>query len=355
MEPWLRIALAEGWNPAPVPALLDPARAPADLIANPPTSISARARNELRDPSAPQRSAALRRRAETLGLSIHTPDDDGYPLPLRELKGRPALLFTRGEAALLRRRPAITIVGSRTPTPYGEAAVVDFTSALARAGVAIWSGLAQGIDGLAHETALEHGAPTVAVLAGGLDAIEPRCHEPLAGRIVESAGTLLAESPPGLRPRRGHFPRRNRILAGSVDAVLVIEAGLRSGSLHTARQAADAGVDVFAVPGPYTSTRSSGCHALIAEGAGIAADPATLLDALGIAPGIAFDDPQAGPVQQLLRPLEQGPRPIELVRAESGLEAERFGPALLEALERGWLQLLPGDLLAQRSRKVPEE
>jgi DNA processing protein len=215
----------------------------------------------------------------------------------------------------------------------------------------VWSGLAVGIDAAAHRAALAAAAPTVAVLAGGLDRVYPIEHEALARDIAARGGLLLSEAPPGRGARRGHFPRRNRIMAWGVDAVLVVEAGLASGSLHTAHFAAEAGVSVFAVPGPYTSRRSQGCHALIADGAQIARDPEDLLRRLGVDAALGSDAPAldlelGADETALLAVLEQGPRPSDLVQREAALPSSRYLDALLSLTGKGLVRALPGDLVA---------
>src|SRR5690606_3704938 len=263
----------------------------------------------------------------------------------------------RGDlAALSGESRSIAVVGSRTPTPYGLAAAADFGRALARSGTVVWSGLAIGIDAAAHRASLEAGTPTVAVLAGGLDAIYPASHTGLAEQIVGRGGALVSEAPPGQRPRRGHVPRRNRALAHAVEGVLVVEAGLASGSLHTARHASAAGTPVHAVPGPYTSSRSRGCHRLIDEGAMIASDPGELLRALGIESTVRHGDVahaahfrHSADQEAVLAQLQSGPRPQDLVRREAGLDEHRFLAALTDLLESGHVARLRGDLLARRS------
>lgn len=292
------------------------------------------------------------RRAERLGARVVTPGDESYPACLRDAPLRPLVLFARGDLDLLNRRPATAVVGSRTPTPYGQTAAEEFASALARAGIAVWSGLAIGVDAIAHRAALAHGGRTVAVLAGGLDSIYPAAHQGLARRIAAEHGLLISEMPPGRRAQRGHFPRRNRILAWTPDAVLVVEAGHASGSLHTARFAAELGIPVFAVPGPYSSPRSRGCHALIADGAQIACDPEDLLRRLGVEAGGKSGGAElelGADETAILAALAQGPRPSDLIERESGLEAGRYLAALLSLTEKGCVRAMPGDLLARVS------
>jgi DNA processing protein len=351
MDPYLLLALAEGCTPGLVAPLLDPHAEPGDLLGRPPPlppAVAAR----LRDPRLPARAAAAAARAERLGLRLLTPACPDYPARLRDAPLRPLVLFARGACGALGARTA-AIVGTRTPTPYGVAATHDFTAALCRAGFTVISGLARGLDGIAHRTCLELRAPTVAVLAGGHDRVYPPEHDALAQRIVSGGGLLLSEAPPGLRATRGHFPRRNRIVAGLADAVLVVEAGRASGALHTARFAAEHGVPVFAVPGPYTSPRSVGCHDLIADGACVARDPEDLLRRLGVEAelrgGTAATFAGTADEAALLRVLRAGPRPADLVRREARLEVGAFLKALYALQERGAVTALPGDLLALRT------
>lgn len=348
------LAVVEGCGQTLIPALLDP-HADPDALLRGPSRLPPAARRRLRDPDLPARAAEWRAGAARHAQTVLTPADTDYPGRLRDAPLRPLVLFVRGDLArLCSRERAVAIVGSRTPTAYGCAAARDFATSLARAGFTLWSGLAAGIDAIAHRTALALGTPTVAVLAGGLDRVYPAAHAGLAADIEARDGLLVAESPPGAQARRGHFPRRNRLLATAVDAVLVVEAGRASGSLHTVRFAADAGVDVFAVPGPYTSPRSVGCHQLIADGAQIASDPQDLLRRLGadlsrrgVATTTRVD--LSADALAIVSALQQGPRPTDLVRRETALEAGAFLRALLALTQADQVQTLPGDLLAIRA------
>jgi DNA processing protein len=353
MDPHLLVAAAEGFAPGLVAALLDPAADPRLLLEDPPASLPPAVRLRLRGRDELKAIVSTwLEDAERLQLRVLTPADALYPDGLRRAPLRPLVLFARGNVHLLEARAsrAITIVGSRTPTAYGLAAAADFATACARAGLVLWSGLALGVDGTAHQCALAAGTPTVAVLAGGLAEIYPRAHAPLAEEILARGGLWLAEPPPRLRAHRGHFPRRNRILAAATSAVLVVEAGLASGSLHTAWFAAEAGTPVFAVPGAYTSPRSRGCHQLIAEGALIARDPEDLLRSLDLLPAAAGSAPPGCGADELaiLRLVEVGPQPEDLVWRESGIERVRFLRAVMSLTDRGLVQTLPGGFLARR-------
>lgn len=201
-----------------------------------------------------------------------------WPVELDTIEHPPAELWLCGRAELLERRPRVAVVGTRSPTPYGELQAARLAAFLARQGVAVVSGLARGIDGLAHRAALDAGGATLAVLGSGVDRPWP------AGELAERMareGCLLSEFPPGQAPRRHHFPWRNRIIAGLASVVVVVEAAHASGSLITARWAVDQGRAVFAIPGRVDQPLSRGCHRLLREGAELLESPADLLPALG--------------------------------------------------------------------------
>lgn len=348
-DAWLSLAVAEGFGESPVAALLAPDVDPAALLRAPPAppEVPPRAAARLRLPDLATRAADLRAHATRLGLSILTRDSPGWPERLHHAALPPLVLFAHGDVRALVRAPAAAVVGSRTPTPYGADAAGQFAAALARAGVTLWSGLARGVDRIAHEACLAAGTPTVAVLAGGLDAIYPPEHRQLAERMATTGGCLVSELPPGHRARRGHFVRRNRILAAGSPAVLVVEASLASGALHTARFAAECGADVFAVPGPWQSERSQGCHRLIAEGAALAESPEALLQSLGLRPaqGAAASLLAANADEQrVLAILAPGPRPKDLLERESGLDRTAFLRAMFGLERVGAIERLPGDL-----------
>ncbi|MDH5821937.1 DNA-processing protein DprA [Luteimonas sp. RD2P54] len=197
-------------------------------------------------------------------LGWHDPD---YPPLLRAIPSPPLALFVAGEPALLW-HPAVAIVGSRSPSAGGRDNARAFAHALAGSGLAVTSGLALGIDTTAHLAALAAGGTTVAVVGSGLDFPYPRANAALQARIA-AAGAVVSEHPPGTRALREHFPSRNRIIAGLTLGTLVVEAARRSGALITARQAAEAGREVFAVPGSIHNPVARGCHRLIREGAAL--------------------------------------------------------------------------------------
>ena len=203
-----------------------------------------------------------------LGAPDHallTFDDADFPPLLNEAPAAPAALFVAGDATALW-SPQIAVVGSRNASQSGLATASSFARALAGAGFAITSGLAEGIDGAAHAAALDAGGATIAVLGTGPDLVYPPKHHGLAARI-RMQGALVSEFPPGTPAHPSHFPRRNRIIAGLSLGTLVVEAGVRSGALITARNAAESGREVFAIPGSIHNPLARGCHQLIRNGA----------------------------------------------------------------------------------------
>ena len=205
----------------------------------------------------------------------HDPD---YPPLLRRSPAPPLALFVAGDPARLW-HPAVAVVGSRSPTPGGRDNAAVFARAFAASGLAVASGMAAGIDTAAHLATLESGGLTVAVLGTGPDVAYPRSNAQLHARIAEH-GAVVSEHLPGTGPLRQHFPSRNRILAGLALATVVIEAAQRSGALITARLAADAGREVFALPGSIHNPLARGCHRLIRDGAGLVESPAEVVAAL---------------------------------------------------------------------------
>jgi DNA processing protein len=201
--------------------------------------------------------------------------DPDYPPLLRRIASPPAMLFVAGDPSLLW-RPAVAIVGSRRATPGGRANAAQFAEALASADLCVASGLAAGIDAAAHEATLDAGGATVAVLGTGPDVPYPPRHRELLARMT-GHGAVVSEHPPGTGPLRQHFPSRNRILAGLCLGTVVVEAAEQSGALITARLAADAGREVFAVPGSIHNPMARGCHRLIRDGAALVESPAEVL------------------------------------------------------------------------------
>lgn len=202
--------------------------------------------------------------AARCGARLLIPGDHDWPPGVDGLdRHAPVLLWSRGDASLLGRR-GVAIVGARAATGYGEHVAMEFAAGLAARDVVVFSGGAYGIDGMAHRAALASGGATVAVLAGGIDRFYPAGHEALLRRVA-GEGAVVSEAPCGAAPTRWRFLQRNRLIAAMADAVVVVEAGRRSGSLNTAAHAFDLGRPVGVVPGPITSASSAGCHRLLRE------------------------------------------------------------------------------------------
>jgi DNA processing protein len=226
---------------------------------------------------------------ETHGVRPVPLGGDGYPAVLAGIDDPPPLLYFRGETTP-GDADAVAMVGSRSCTPYGRRVAERLAAGLARAGWTVVSGLARGIDGAAHRGALDAGGRTIAVLAGGLSRIYPPEHADLATEIARQ-GYLVSETPLTVAPQPGMFPARNRIISGLSRAVIVVEAGDRSGALITVEHAAEQGRDVFAVPGPVDSPASAGCLDLLRKGAKLVRSAEDVLEDLR---GIAAPEP---PVQ----------------------------------------------------------
>ncbi len=204
--------------------------------------------------------------AAKLGAFLITPEQELWPAGLHDLgMHAPLVLWGRGKRSTLEKfENSLAVVGARASTGYGEHVTMETVSAIAESGVAIVSGAAYGIDGMAHRSALAVGGTTMAFLAGGVDRFYPSGHDALLGRIIET-GLVLAEAPCGYAPTKWRFLLRNRLIAASTQATVVMEAGWRSGSLNTANHAATLGRPLGVVPGPVTSATSAGCHRLLRE------------------------------------------------------------------------------------------
>jgi DNA processing protein len=205
-----------------------------------------------------------------------------YPIELLDLQHPPSELYAMGSAAALG-KPRVAIVGTRNSTAYGERITRNLTRSLVRAGVSVISGMARGIDGAAHRTALEEGGNTVAVLGTGIDVPYPVGHRQLHRAIAER-GLVVSENPPGMKAHQGAFPKRNRIIAALAPVTIVVEAGFRSGALNTASQALELGRVVAAVPGPIDSEQSRGSNQLLRDGAVLIAASDDALALLGLSP-----------------------------------------------------------------------
>lgn len=274
-------------------------------------------------------------------MALGEPD---YPPLLRRIPDPPPVLFVRGEPALLS-QPQVALVGTRHPSADGRVNAHAFGRQLAAAGFCVTSGLALGIDGQAHEGALEGGS-TLAVLGCGPDRIYPARHRALAGRVA-AAGALVTEFPPGAPPRAHHFPRRNRIISGLSLATIVVEAAPRSGSLITARLAAEQGREVLAVPGSIHNRQSRGCHDLLRDGAGWMESVTDLRQALQPMRTLAeaVEPPGAGqsePRDPVLAAFTGGVNNLDQLHERTGLDPSTLSQRLAELEFEGSIERLPG-------------
>ncbi|HSE61509.1 MAG TPA: DNA-processing protein DprA [Candidatus Saccharimonadales bacterium] len=269
-----------------------------------------------------------------------SPDESKYLKIISSIAQKPKRLWFVGNLPE-KRWPTVAIVGTRKPTSYGREMAHRLSYELATRGVVIVSGLALGIDGIAHRAALEAGGITIAVMAGGLDAIHPRTHRSLAVDIITNGGALISEYGAGEPAYKQNFIARNRIVSGISDVVVVIEASKRSGTIHTASFALEQGRTVMAVPGNITSPASAGCNTLIKTGAAPVTEVADILQELGLA-----EQPTSVPLgdspeeQIILRLLTDGLRDGDTIQKQSGLAPALFGQTLTMLEIRGKIRAL---------------
>jgi DNA processing protein len=321
-------------------------RASADALRHEPADLAERVATTLawlhQDPQ--------HRQVLTLG-------DPEYPRALLAMQDPPLMLYRLGRLAEAPQR-ALAIVGSRNPTPVGLQNARRFGRAFAQAGVTVVSGLALGVDGAAHEGALEGAGPevlaTIAVVGTGLDRVYPRQHLALAHRIAER-GTMVSEYPLGTPPLAHNFPRRNRLIAALSQGTLVVEAALQSGSLITARLASEQGKEVFAIPGSIHSPQSRGCHALLRQGAKLVESAQDVLEDLrfvlpaAAAPAQA-EAPEGEGDDALLEALGYDPVGLDALIARTGIPAPLLQAQLLELELAGHVARLPGGLFQRLAR-----
>lgn len=301
----------------------------------------------------PQWQCALRWREQMseLGIELLFKDEAAYPPLLREIPQPPVALFVRGCGDILV-RPHIAVVGSRNASRAGLALAESFAAELATLGLVVCSGLALGIDGAAHRSALRAGGTTTAVMGTGLDCIYPPSHEPLA-REIAASGALIGEFVPGTPPLRGHFPRRNRIIAGLCMGTLVVEAALHSGSLITARLAMECNREVFAIPGSIHNPRCRGSHALIRQGAKLVETTEHILEELqgllihhaaeaagAVDPVVAADLDERS--RAVLEAVDDHPTSADAIARRSGLPAGELAGILLELELAGLVEPVAG-------------
>ena len=388
LEAWLRLTLSPGVGNDAARRLLAAFGLPQAIFEQPATA--------LRQLLTPAQASALQQVPEALAAQLQatldwlgaaedgiprrvvTLGDAAYPASLLATEDPPCVLYVLGDlgekndglnqpSAPNPRAPAaidseatnwprrvIAMVGSRNPTPQGAQNARQFARAFAGGGITVVSGLALGVDGAAHEGALE-GAPaggiaTIAVIGTGIDRVYPRQHRELAHRIARQ-GLIVSEYPLGTPPLAGNFPKRNRLIAGLSQGTLVVEAALQSGSLITARLAVEQGKEVFAIPGSIHSPQSRGCHALIRQGAKLVETAQDVLEELRWPGAVALAaPPSAAPAAPapdpdgLLAALGADPVSLDALQARTGLDTPTLQARLLELELDGLVGRLPGGL-----------
>lgn len=340
---WLRLILTPGLGPGAVRQLLEHFGLPEDILAAGTSRLAAvlgaqRAAALLAEDES--RDALIRATlqwASADGRHLVALHDPGYPQRLLQIGDPPPVLYVRGNVEALS-RDSIAIVGSRHPTRAGLENARAFARALADEGLQVCSGLANGIDAAAHRGALDGRAGTIAIVGTGIDRVYPAAHHTLAETITRS-GAVISELPLGTTVQRANFPRRNRLIAGVSLGVLVVEAATQSGSLITARHAAEFGREVMAIPGSIHSPVSRGCHRLIRDGAKLVESVEDVLVELRAQMGAGERSPTAGAGRA--RDAGEAPAPLKGDAA-----------ALLDAL--GWDPTIP-DTLAERTGLPPED
>ncbi len=359
---WLRLACAPGVGPVTVRLLLAAFGLPQQVLAQSLEALAAvvpkkHARAVLAAPAAALSALAERTLAwlDKPGHHLVTLGDNAYPRRLFDLPDPPPLLYIKGDPALLA-RPAVAIVGARGATEQGKRDAQAFGRALSECGLAVVSGLALGVDAAAHAGGLLGCGGTVAVTGTGADRVYPSDNLALAQELAER-GAIVTEFPLGMRGLASNFPRRNRIIAALAHGVLVVEAAERSGSLITARLAADLGREVFAIPGSIHAPLSRGCHLLIRQGAKLVECLQDVLEEMEPLPVVTAPDAVpaklakptdfsdfAGPSDPLLAALGYDPVTLDALCERSGQRPEAVAARLLELELAGHAERLPGNL-----------
>lgn len=356
---WLRLTLTPGVGPQTARQLLSAFGLPAQIFAASPSAlrsvVSPAMTAALLKPVTPLMQADI---ARTLawqsqpGNAILSLADQAYPQRLLDIADPPTLLYVQGHAHLLQ-RSAIAIVGSRNATAQGMQNAEQFADALGRAGLCIVSGLALGIDAAAHKSGLRTPSASLAVIGTGIDIHYPHRNRGLALRLAQE-GCIISEYPLGTPPATNNFPRRNRLISGLSLGVLVIEAAAQSGSLITARMAAEQGREVFAIPGSIHAPLAKGCHQLIQQGAKLVESAADILQELS--GSLAFMRPAATSLSSvssaapqavcgLLETMGFDPVHIESLAGRSGQDIASLSAALLPLELAGQIEFLPGGLV----------
>lgn len=355
LEPWLRLGSLPGLGPESFRRLLVAFGSPESVLSASHSAlarcVSARLASLICNGGADDGLAAASAWLAEPNNHIVTFADATYPPMLLQTPAPPPLLYAKGQLQFLT-RPSLAIVGSRSATPQGVATAESFAQALSGAGLTIVSGLAPGIDSAAHRGGLSGGAGSVAVVGTGLDIVYPARNRELAHEIA-AHGCLLSEFALGTPALAANFPRRNRVISGLARGCLVVEAAAQSGSLITARLAADQGREVFAIPGSIHSPLSKGCHLLIKQGAKLVETARDVLEELGLAPLSHASPPPAlelsAEMRALLDQLGLEPCDVDTLVARSGLNGSTVLALLSELEIAGRIAALPGG----RYQRIP--
>ncbi len=291
------------------------------------------------------------------GITALTLSNDKYPESLKQIYNPPLVLFCKGNIDVLSCEKKIAVVGTRKPTRYGALACEKVCEGLAASGVCIVSGMARGIDSLAHKAALEVGAPTIAVLGCGVDVIYPRENKKIYDEIVKT-GVVISEYPLGIQPLPGFFPARNRIVSGLSEGVLVVEAAQKSGTQITVDHAQSQGREVLAIPGNITSDKSATPNSLIRDGAAVVTSYKDILSWFGWKEQGAVTDSTTAPsfgqlnMQEIIvvRLLERGEAQFDEVLAEADFTAPQLTAILVTMEIKGIIDKLPGNKYALKGR-----
>lgn len=350
----LTLQMTPGLGPHRIAALLErfgsagaALRAPAAQLAEV-AGIGAKTLAALREPQPRRDAEAEIERSGRIGVRLLALGGEGYPAWIKEMPGVPPILFVRGEIAAGDER-AVALVGTRHPTASGKRLARHLAEGLVKAGVTVVSGLARGIDGIAHRAALEAGGRTLAVLAGGLGRIYPPEHAGLADDVAK-AGALVTESATDQEPLKGLFPARNRIISALSRLVVIVQAGAESGALITAGHAAEQGRTVLAVPGATDDEQHEGCHRLIRQGAILCRHVTDVLEELDGAGAV----PEAGPKREVPAATKGPPPGLDETqrRVWEFLDAPRGGDELARHLGVGVAQLSGVLLVLEMKRAI---
>ena len=353
---WLQLSLTPGLGPSTLRNLLRKFGLPREVLARKRAELAAFVAPESLDAlESPRVRDAVARALDWAAAEDHfviTLADETYPRALLEIADPPAVLYAHGRADLLQ-RPGLAIVGSRNATAQGESNAEHFARALSDAGLTIVSGLALGIDAAAHRGGLAGAASTIAVLGTGVDVVYPTRNAELAAEIARR-GLLVSEFALGTPAIAHNFPRRNRLISGAARGCLIVEAAIASGSLITARSAADQGRDVFAIPGSIHSPLAKGCHALIKSGAKLVESAEDVLAELAGFQATARAS-TLGPAPEadtgLLAVMGHDPVDVDSLCERAGLSPEEVTAQLLRLELDGRVTALPGGLY-QRLEKA---